>query len=163
MDFEVTGKAVALKIIIDNPEDVFNVNKEIKQEDCSDEFSSTDSLLKNIQEDISKLIDVDNSNSKAVKKSVSFEISTCAQLDKSAEEEAGETVGDDTLSVNDLVIDDSAEVVDNLVNEIVDTVVAQENEVLDSGVPPDDLPSDELSCTPPCSQIQRRDPYTRQR
>ena len=103
MDCEVTGKAVALKVIIDNPEDVFNVNKEIKQEDCSDEFSSTDSSLKNIQEDISKLIDVDNSNSKAGKKSVSFEISTCAQLHKSAEEEVGETVGDDTLSVNDLV------------------------------------------------------------
>ena len=163
VDCKVTGKAVALKVIIVNPKDVFNVNKEIKQEDCSDEFSSTDSLLKNIQEDISKLINVDNSNSKAVKKSVSFEISTCAQLDKSAEEEAGETVEDDTLSVNDLVIDDSAEVVDNLVNEIVDTVVAQENEVVDSGVPPDDLPSDEMSCTPPCSQIPRRDPYTRQR
>ena len=67
VDCEVTGKAVALKVIIDNPEDVFNVNKEIKQENCSDEFSSTDSLLKNIQEDISKLIDVDNNNSKAVK------------------------------------------------------------------------------------------------
>ena len=66
MDCEVTGKVVAPKVIIDNPEDVFNVNKEI-----------------NIQKDISKLIDVDNSNSKAVKKSVSFEISTCAQLDKS--------------------------------------------------------------------------------
>ena len=163
VDCEVTGKAVALKVIIDNPKDVFNVNKEIKQEDCSDEFSSTDSLLKNIQEDISKLIDVDNSNSKAEKKSVSFEISTCAQLHKSAEKEAGETVGDDTLSVNDLVIDDSAEVVDNLANEIVDTVVAQENEVVDSGFPPDDLPSDEMSCTPPCSQIPRRDPYARQR
>ena len=148
-------------VIIDNPEDVFNVNKEIKQEDCSDEFSSTDSSLKNIQEDTSKLIDLDNSNSKAVKKSVSFEISTCAQLDKSAEEKAGETVGDE--SVNDLVIDDSAEVVDNLVNEIVDTVVVHENKVVDSGVPPDDLPSDEMSCTPPCSQIQRRDPYARQR
>ena len=94
---------------------------------------------------------------------MSFEISTCAQLHKSAEEEVGETVGDDTLSVNDLVIDDSAEVVDNLVNEIVDTVVAQENEVMDSGVPPDDLPSDEMSCTPPCSKILRRDPYARQR
>ena len=94
---------------------------------------------------------------------MSFEISTCAQLDKSAEEEAGETVGDDTLSVNDFVIDDSAEVVDNLVNEIVDTVVAQENDVVDSGVLPDDFPSDEMSCIPPCSQIPRRDPYTRQR
>ena len=163
VDCEVKGKAVALKVITDNPEDVFNVNKEIKQEDCSDEFSSTDSSLKNIQEDISKLLNVDNNNSKAVKKSVSFEISTCAQLGKSAEEEAGETVEDDTLSVNDLVIDDSAEVVDNLVNEIVDTVVAQENEVVDSGVPLDDLPSDEMSCTPPCSQIPRRDPYERQR
>ena len=46
VDCEVTGKAVALKVIIENPEDVFNVNKEIKQEDCSDEFSSTDSSLK---------------------------------------------------------------------------------------------------------------------
>ena len=72
VDYEVTGKAVALKVIIDNPEDVFNVNKEIKQEDCSDEFSSTDSSLKNIQEDISKLINVDNSNSKAVKKICEF-------------------------------------------------------------------------------------------
>ena len=72
VDCEVTGKAVALKVVIDNPEDVFNVNKEIKQEDYSDEFSSTDSLLKNIQEDISKLIHVDNSSSKAVKKTCEF-------------------------------------------------------------------------------------------
>ena len=94
---------------------------------------------------------------------MNFEISTCAQLDKSTEEESVETAGDDTLSVNDLVIDDSAEVVGNIVNEIVDSVVALENEVVDSGVHVDDLPSDEMSCTPPCSQILRRDPYARQR
>ena len=104
VDCEVTEKTVELKVIVDDPEEDFNVNKEIKKEDSSDEFSSSNSSLKNIQEDISKLIDVENSNSKATKKSVSFEISTCAQLDKSAEEEAVETAGDDILSVNDFVI-----------------------------------------------------------
>ena len=38
-------------------------------------------------------------------KSVTFEISTCAQLDKSVEEEGAEEAADDTLSVDDLVID----------------------------------------------------------
>ena len=42
----MTEKAVELKVIVDNPEDVFNVNKEIKKEDCSDEFNSSDSSLK---------------------------------------------------------------------------------------------------------------------
>ena len=84
-------------------------------------------------------------------------------MDQSAEEVDVETAGDDTLSVNDLVIDDSAEIVDNIVNEIVDTVVAQENEAVHSGIHVDDCPSDEMSYTPPCSQMPRRDPYTRQR
>ena len=145
VDCEVTEKTVELKVIVDDTEDDLNVNKEIKIEDCSDEFSSSDSLLKNTQEDISRLIDVENNSSKAAKKSVSFEISTCVQLDQSAEEEAVETAGDDTLSVNDLVID------------------AQENEVVDSGVHVEDCPSDDMSCTPPCSQMLRRDPDMRQR
>ena len=163
VDCEVTEKTVELKVIVDDTEDDLNVNKEIKIEDCSDEFSSSDSLLKNTQEDISRLIDVENNSSKAAKKSVSFEISTCVQLDQSAEEEAVETAGDDTLSVNDLVIDDSTGIVDNIVNEINDTVVAQENEVVDSGVHVEDCPSDDMSCTPLCSQMQRRDPDMRQR
>ena len=52
---------------------------------------------------------------------------------------------------------------DNIVNEIIDTVVSQENEGVDSGVHVDDCPSDEMSFTPPCSQMPRRDPYASQR
>ena len=66
-------------------------------------------MIKNIQDEIGKLIetDVEDSSAKGAKKSVSFEMSTCAQLDTSVEEEAVETAGDDSLSVNDLVINDS--------------------------------------------------------
>ena len=92
---------------------------------------------------------------------VTFETSTCAQLDKSVEED----LGDDTFPVNDLVIDEGKAdtVVVDVVNEIADTVVQQENETVDSGVPVDDCPSDELSCMPPCSQMPRRDSYASQR
>ena len=84
-------------------------------------------------------------------------MSSCAQLDTSVEEH----LGDDTLSVNDLVIDEKNDdtVVVDVLNEIVETVV----EAVDSGDPVDDCPSDELSCTPPCSQIPRKDPYTSKR
>ena len=66
-----------------------------------------------------------------------------------------------TLSVNDLVIDEKNDdtVVVDVLNEIVETVV----EAVDSGDPVDDCPSDELSCTPPCSQIPRKDLYTSKR
>ena len=76
-----------------------------------------------------------------------------AQLDKSV----NEGLGDDTLSVNDLVIDEGNDdtVVVDVVNEIVEAV--------DSGVPVDDCPSEELSCTPPCFQMPRRYPYTSKR
>ena len=100
-------------------------------------------------------------------KSVTFEISTCAQLDKSVKEEgAGEAI-DDALSVGDLVIDLSQgqtvqSTVCDVVTEMVDTAVEQENEVIYSGDPVDDC-SDELSLTPPCSQMLRRDPYVKQR
>ena len=45
---------------------------------------------------------------------------------------------------------------------MVDTVVQQENKVINSGDPVNDC-SDELSLTPSCSQMPRRDPYARQR
>ena len=78
-------------------------------------------------------------------------------MDKSANED----LGDDTLSVNDLVIDEGNDdiVVVDVVNKIVETVV----EVVGSSVPVDDCPSEELSCTPPCSQMPRRDPYASKR
>ena len=89
---------------------------------------------------------LEDSGAKGTKKSVTFEISTYAQLDKSV----NEGLGDDTLSVNDLVIDEGNDtVVVDVVNEIV--------------VPVDDCPSEELSCTPPCSQMLRRDPYASKR
>ena len=75
-------------------------------------------------------------------------------------------MGYDTESVNDLVIDErnNETVVLDVVNEVVDTVVQkQENELADSGVPLHDCASDDLSCTPPCSQILRRDPYASKR
>ena len=63
--------------------------------------------MKNIQESIGKLIDTDvgDSGAKAATKSVNFEISTFAQLDKSGEEEGAGEAADHTLSVDDLVID----------------------------------------------------------
>ena len=130
----------------------------------SDEFSSTDSSVRNIQSDISKLIekDVTDSGAKGTKKSVSFEITIHAQLDKSVKE----SLGYDTESVNDLVIDEgnNETVVLDIVNEVVDTVVEkQEIELVDPGVPLDDCASDDLSCTPLCSQMLRRDPYASQR
>ena len=75
-------------------------------------------------------------------------------------------MGYDTESVNDLVIDErnNETVVLDVVNEVVDTVVQkQENELADSGAPLDDFAPDDLSCTPPCSQIPRRDPYASKR
>ena len=86
-------------VLVDDEDDDVNIEEEIKNEDCSDELSSTDSSVKNIQESISKLIDtyVGDSGAKAAMKSVTFDISTYTQLDKSVEEEgAGE---------DDLVID----------------------------------------------------------
>ena len=83
-------------------------------------------------------------------KSVTFEISTCAHLDKSVEEEgAGEAV-DDTSSVEDLVIDLNQgqtvhSIVSDVVTEMVDTVVQQGNKVINSGDPVDDC-SDLISC-----------------
>ena len=106
--------------------------------------------------------DVTNSDAKGTKKSVSFEITTCAQLDKSVKE----SLGYDTESVNDLVIDEgnNETVVLDVVNEVVGTVVQkQEIELADSGVTLDDCASDDLSCTPPCSQMLRRDPYASKR
>ena len=75
---------------------------------------------------------------------------------------------DNDLNVkeNDLVIDgrNNETVVLDVVNEVVDTVVQkQENELADSGVSLDDCASDDLSCTPPHSQIPRRDPYASKR
>ena len=156
-------------LLIDDEDDDVNIEEEIKNEDCSDEFSSTDSSVKNIQESISKLIDTDDGDSgaKAAMKSVTFDISTCAQLDKSVEEEGAGEAADDTSSVDDLVIDLNQgqtvhSIVSDVVTEMVDTVVQQENKVINSGDPVDDC-SDELSLTPPCSQMPRRDPYARQR
>ena len=87
--------------------------------------------MKNIQQDISKLIETD-SGAKGAKKSVSFKISTCAQLDRSVEEE----IADDTVSVHSHVIDEGScdNIVKEVVNEIVETVVEQKNEAVDAGV-----------------------------
>ena len=156
-------------VLVDDEADDVNIEEEIKNEDCSDEFSSTDSSVKNIQESINKLIDTDvgDSGAKAPMKSVTFDISTCAQLDKSVKEEGAGEAADDTSSVDDLVIDLNQgqtvhSIVSDVVTEMVDTVVQQENKVINSGDPVDDC-SDELSLTPPCSQMPRRDPYARQR
>ena len=54
-------------------------------------------------------------------------------------------------------------IVKEIVNEIVETVVQQENEAVESGLHVDECPSDEISCTAPCSQMLRRDLYARQR
>ena len=80
---DVKEEAVKLTVLVNDEDDDVNIEEEIKNEDCSDEFSSTDSSVKNIQESISKLIDTDvgDSGAKAAMKSVTFEISTCAQLD----------------------------------------------------------------------------------
>ena len=107
---EVKEEAVKLTVLVDDEDDDVNIEEEIKNEDCSDEFSSTDSSaknVKNIQESISKLIDTDvgDSGAKAAMKSVTFDISTCAQLDKSVEEQGAGEAADDTSSVDDLVID----------------------------------------------------------
>ena len=159
VDSNLTEKTVKLKVLVEDTDDDLNVKEQAKKTVSSDEFSASDCSLKNIQYDISKLLekDVEDSGAKGTKKSVTFEMSTCAQLDTSAEEH----LGDDTLSVNDLVIDEKNDdtVVVDVLNEIVETVV----EAVDSGDPVDDCPSDELSCTPPCSQIPRKDPYTSKR
>ena len=125
--------------------------------------------MKNIQESISKLIDTDvgDSGAKAAMKSVTLEISTCAQLDKSVKEEGAGEAADDTLSVDSLVIDLNQgqtvhSIASDVVTEMVDTVVQQENKVINSGDPVDDC-SDELSSTLPCLQMPRRDPNVRQR
>ena len=159
VDSNLTEKTVELKGLVEDTDNDLNVKEQAKKAVSSEEFSSSDCSLKNIRNDISKLIekDVEDSGAKGTKKSVTFEISTCAQLDKSV----NEGLGDDTLSVNDLVIDEGNDdtVVVDVVNEIVKTVF----EAVDSGVPVDDCPSEELSCTPPCSQMPRRDPYTSKR
>ena len=166
---EVKEETVKLTVLVDDEDDDVNVEEEIKNKDCSDEFSSTDSSVKNIQKSISKLKDTDvgDSGAKAATKSVTFETSTCAQLDKSVEEEGAGEAADDTLSVDDLVIDLNHgqtvhSIVSDVVTEMVDTVVQQENKVIISGDPVDDC-SDELSLTLPCLQMPRRDPYARQR
>ena len=122
-----------------------------------------------MQESISKLIDPDvrDSGTKAAMKSVTFEISTYAQLDKSVEKERAGEAADDTLSVDDLVIDLNQgqtvhSIVCDVVTEMVDTVVQQENKVINSGDQVDDC-SDDLYLIPPCSQMPRTDPYARQR
>ena len=86
--------------------------------------------MKNIQESISKLIDTDvgDSGAKPPMKSVTFDISTCAQLNKSVEEEGAGEAADDTSSVDDLVIDLNQgqtvhSIVSDVVTEMVDTVV----------------------------------------
>ena len=164
MDSESMEKTVELKVIVEDADNDLNVKEKAKIAVSSDEFSSSDSSVRNIQSDISKLIekDVTDSGAKGPKKSVSLKITTCAQLDTSVEE----SLGYDTESVNDLVIDErnNETVVLDVINEVVDTVVQkQENELVDSGVPLDDCASDDLSCTPPCSQIPRRDPYASKR
>ena len=167
MDSESKEKTVELKVIVEDADNDLNVKKKATKAVSSDEFSSSDSSVRNIQSDISKLIDKDvtDSGAKSTKKCVSFKIATCAQLDTSVEE----SLGYDTESGNNLVIDESNEsnnetVVLDVVNEVVDTVFQkQENELVDSGVPLDDSASDDLSCTPPCSQIPRRDPYASKR
>ena len=119
---EVTEETVELKVLVDDEDDDVNVEEEIKKEDCSDELSSTDSSVKNIQESISKLIDTDvaDSGAKAATKSVTFEISICAQLDKSVEEEGAGEAADDTLLVDDLVIELSqGQTVQSIVHDVV--------------------------------------------
>ena len=133
VDSNLTEKTVKLKVLVEDTDDDLNVKEQAKKTVFSDEFSASDCSLKNIQYDISKLIekDVEDSGAKGTKKSVTFDMSACAQLDTSVEE----CLGDDTLSVNDLVIDkknDDTVVVDVL-NEIVETVV----EAVDSGDPVD--------------------------
>ena len=151
-----------VELIVEDADNDLNVEEKAKKAVSSDEFSSSDSSIRNIQSDISKLIekDVTDSGAKGTKKSVSLKITTCAQLDTSVEE----SLGYDTESVNDLVERNNETVVLDVVNEVVDTVVQkQENELVDSGVPLDDCASDDLSCTSPCSQIPRRDPYASKR
>ena len=164
MDSESMEKTVELKIIVEDADNDLNIKEKAKKAVSSDEFSSSDCSVRNIQSDISTLIekDVTDSDAKGTKKSVSFEITTCSQLDKSVKE----SLGYDTESVNDLVIDEgnNETVVLDVVNEVVDTVVQkQEIELVDSGVPLDDCASDDLSCTPPCSQMPRRNPYASKR
>ena len=62
---EVKEEAVKLTVLVDDEDDDVNIEEEIKNEDCSDEFSSTDSSVKNIQESISKLRDTDVGDSGA--------------------------------------------------------------------------------------------------
>ena len=127
---EVKEETVKLTVLVD---DDVNVEEEIKNKDCSDEFSSTDSSVKNIQESISKSIDTDvgDSGAKAATKSVTLEISTCAQLDKSVKEEGAGEAADDTLSVDDLVIYlNQGQTVHSIVSDVVTEMVAWKMETM---------------------------------
>ena len=76
MDSESMEKTVELKVIVEDADNDLNVKEKAKKAVSSDEFSSSDSSVRNIQSDISKLTekDVTDSGAKGTKKSVSLKI-----------------------------------------------------------------------------------------
>ena len=80
MGSNFTEKTVELKVLVEDTDNDLNVKEQAKKAVSSDEFNSSDCSLKNIQNDISKLIEknVEDSGAKGTKKSVTFKISTCS-------------------------------------------------------------------------------------
>ena len=126
---------------------------QVDDTETRDEFNSdsTSSTKNQISEVIQKL-DADEEKGKT--KTVTFSdnptcIDTMVQLHQML---------DDTVSVNELVIDKSKKEVTDTGKED-DTVTEIINDVVDMVITNLDCSSEELTCTPPCSQMPRVDPY----
>ena len=71
-------------MVVEDDDDDSNKKEEVTKTDSTGEFSSSDILIKYLQDGISKFIETDiaDSGAKGAKKSVSFEMCTCVQLDR---------------------------------------------------------------------------------
>ena len=124
---------------------------QVNEIETSDEFNSdsTSSTKNQISEVIQKL-DADEEKGKTVTFSDNPTcIDTMVQLHQTL---------DDTVSVNELVIDESKKEVTDTGKED-DTVTEIINDIVDTVVTNLDCSSEELTSTPPCSQMPRVDPY----
>ena len=133
--------------------------KEDKEEHQEKQISNiqeqTEVVLKLQFDDIEKS-DEFNSDSTSTTKSQISEVSdnpTCIDMMVQLHQ-----MLDDTVSVNELVIDESKKEVTDTGKED-DTVTEIINDIVDTVVTNLDCSSEELTSTPPCSQMPRVDPY----
>lgn len=133
-------------------------------ETYSSDESTNDLTVKEKTNTLNENVELEKQKKKVSIIETASSIETMAQLDESLHD----IDTDDTSCVETLVIDDNQVLdyslpVGDTGQDIEKVVAGVVGDLLDNVLAEIEAGGEELSCTPPCSQIPREDPYTRRR